>query len=80
MLDESFLDGVVLGHLRGEIFLTLEDRGDVALELDDFASDGEGGLGADQTAGEGAEKNGAGEEKDVTGTHEKASRVRMTMG
>ena len=45
LLDESFLDGVILGHLGLNVFLTLEQGGDVALKLDDFAGHGHDGLG-----------------------------------
>ena len=71
LLDEGFLDGVVLSHLGLNVFLTLEERGDVALEFDNFASDSEGRFRADETAGDGADEHGAGKERDVTHTHEK---------
>lgn len=74
LLNESFLDSMVLSHLGLDVFLTLEEGSDVALEFDDLASDGECGLGADQTAGESAGEQGGGEDEDVTRTHGKASR------
>ena len=79
LLDEGFLDSVVLSHLGLHVFLTLEERGDIALELDNFASDGEGRVRADEAAGEGADEHGADKERDVTHTHEKASRERHGM-
>jgi hypothetical protein len=60
---------VVLGHLGLHVFLTLQETGDIALELDDLASDGEGGAGPDEAASDGADKHGAGEEKNVTRPH-----------
>ena len=47
LLDESFEDGVVRGDLRGHVLLTLKKRGDVALQVDDFASDGFSGARPD---------------------------------
>ncbi len=46
--------GVILGHLGGEILLALEQGGDVALKLDEFAGDGLGGAGAEQASGKSA--------------------------
>ena len=74
LFDKGLLDSVVLSHLGLKIFLPGEESGDVALELDDFAGDGEGGFGADEAAGECAEKQGAGEDEDVTSTHVGSSR------
>jgi hypothetical protein len=79
LFDEGFLDSVILGHLVLEIFLTLEDRGDIALKLDDFASDGHDRLGADKAAGDGAGKHGTGEEENVTNTHDQDLR-KLSMG
>jgi hypothetical protein len=55
-----------------KIFLTLEDGSDIALKFDDFASDGDSGLGSNETAGNSAEEHGAGEDGNVTGTHERS--------
>jgi len=74
LFDEEFLGSMILSHLRLQGLLTLEDGGDVALELDDFAGDREGGLRADHAAGEGAGTQSAREDKNVASTHEKASR------
>jgi hypothetical protein len=65
--------GVILGHLRGEILLALEQRGDVALKLDEFAGDGLGGTGAEQASGKRASKNGGAENGDMANTHEQSS-------
>jgi len=69
LFDESALDGVVLGHLGLHFFLTLQQRGDIALQLDDLARHGEGGAGPDEAAGDGADEHGAGEKKNVTHPH-----------
>ena len=77
LLDESFLDRVVLSHLGLQVFLTLEECGDVALQLDNFASDSEGRFRADETAGESTDEHSADKERDITHAHEKASRENM---
>jgi len=74
LLDQGFLDSVVLRHLGLKIVLPCEESGDVALQLDDLASDGEGGFGADKAAGECAEKHGAREDEDVASTHDGSSK------
>ena len=71
LLDKGFYYGVVLSHLGGEIFLTLEQSGDVALQLDEFAGDGFGGARADKAAAQCAGENGGAEDGDVADTHEK---------
>jgi hypothetical protein len=60
---------MVLRELGLNFLLTLEQRSDVALKLDDFAGDGKSGTRADEATGHGAEKHGAGEEKQVTSAH-----------
>jgi hypothetical protein len=76
LLHEGFLDSMVLGHLGLKSLLTLEESADVALELDNFAGDGESGPRADDTAGESAGEHSAGKEKNVTSAHKKASKER----
>jgi hypothetical protein len=73
LLDESLLDSVVLGHLGLQIFLTLENSADVALQFDNFAGDGQGGPGSHQAASQGAGKHGARKDKNVTRTHDESS-------
>src|SRR6266446_7432049 len=67
--DERLHNGVVLGDLSGKILLALEQRGDVALKLDEFASDGFGGTRADKTSGKRTGKNGGAKNGDVANTH-----------
>ncbi len=55
------------------ILLTLKQRGDVALEIDDFAGDGFRGARADQAAAERAGKNGGGKNDDGADFHETTS-------
>ena len=69
LLDQSLHDGVILGHLAGEILLALENVGDVALELDDFASDGVDRAGPHEAAGEETGEGGGAENGDITNTH-----------
>jgi hypothetical protein len=64
---------VVLGDLCGEVFLALEQGGDVALKLDEFACDGFGGARADQASCKRAGENGCAENGDVANTHERSS-------
>jgi hypothetical protein len=64
---------MILGHLGGEILLALEQGGDVALKLDEFAGDGLGGAGAEQASGKSASQNSGAENSDVANTHEKSS-------
>lgn len=80
LLDESFLDSMVLSHLGLDVFLALEEGGDVALELDDLASDSECGLRADQTAGNGAGEQSRRKDEDVASPHGRASRKKTTAG
>ncbi len=70
LLDESFEDGVVLGHLRGHVFLTLKKGGDVALQVDDFTGDGFRRARADEAAAERAGKNSGRKNDDVADFHE----------
>jgi hypothetical protein len=64
---------MVLGDLGGKILLALEQGGDVALKLDEFAGDGFGGAGADQASDKRAGENGSAENDDVANTHEQSS-------
>ena len=73
LLDQSFQDSVVLGHLGLHVFLTLQQGGDIALELNDFAGHGHDGLGADEGAGDGAGEHGSGAINDGTNTHDDSS-------
>ncbi len=73
LLDEGLHDGMILGHLGGEILLALEQGGDVALKLDELAGDGFGGAGADQASGKCASQNGGAKNGDVANTHEQSS-------
>jgi hypothetical protein len=59
--------------LGGQILLSLEQGGDVALELDHLAGDGFGRAGADQTSGKRAGQNGGAENDDMANTHEESS-------
>jgi len=47
----------------------LKQGSDIALKLDEFACDGFGGTGADETSGKGAGKNGGAKNGDVANTH-----------
>src|SRR5713101_6215 len=67
--DERLHDGVVLSDLSGKILLALKQGSDVALKLDEFASDGFGWTRADETSGKGAGKNGGAKNGDVANTH-----------
>jgi len=67
--DERLHDAIVLSDLSGKIFLALEQGSDVALKLDQFASDGFRWAGADQASGECASQNGGAKNGDVANTH-----------
>jgi len=56
LLDKRFHDRVILGHLRGEIFLALQQGNDVVLQVNDFARDGAGRTRPEGTAHEDAGK------------------------
>src|SRR6202011_722016 len=62
LFDEGFLDSMVLGQLGLDIFLALKQRGDIALELDDFTGYGESRARTDEAARYSAEEHGATEE------------------
>src|ERR1700722_8526217 len=64
---------MVLRNLRGHILLTLEKRGDVALQVDDFASDGFSGARPYEGAAERPGKNGGGKNDDGADFHDKTS-------
>jgi hypothetical protein len=66
LLDEGLHDGVILRHLGREVLLTLEQVGDVALELDDFAGDGLGGPRTDEAASDGGSEHDRTKNRDVT--------------
>jgi hypothetical protein len=70
---------VVLRELGLHIFLTLKNRGDIALQLDDFTGHGHHGPRADKVAGNGAGKHSAREEENVTNTHDQDLR-KLGMG
>ena len=53
------------------ILLTLQKRGDVALQVDDFAGDGFGRARPDEAAAERPSKNGGGKKNDGADFHEK---------
>src|SRR5207249_8068825 len=72
--DERLHDGVVLSDLSGKVLLALEQGGDVALKLDEFAGDGFGGTGANETSGKRAGENG-GARKDRKSTRLNSSHV-----
>jgi len=59
--------------LGGEIFLSLKEGSDVALELDEFASYGFRWARADEAAAKGAGNYGGAENGYVAYTHEKSS-------
>ena len=67
LFDQRLHDGVVLGHLGGEIFLSLEQGGDVALQLDEFAGDGFGGAWTEGAAGDESGEGSGAEDGDVAG-------------
>src|SRR5437879_7303325 len=73
LADERLHDSVVLSDLSGKVLLALEQGSDVALKLDEFASDGFGGTGADETSGKCAGKNGGAKNGDVANTHGQSS-------
>jgi hypothetical protein len=62
-------DGVVLSHLGLQIFLSLEERGDVALKLDEFAGNGLRGTRTNGAASNHACNGGGTEDGDITETH-----------
>jgi hypothetical protein len=64
---------MVLGNLRGHVFLTLKKGGDVALKFDEFASDGFGGTRADEAAAQGSREDSGTENGDITKTHGNSS-------
>src|SRR5580704_3786877 len=64
---------MVLRNLRGHVLLTLKERGDVALQVDDFAGDGFSGTWPDEAAAERPDKNGGGKNDDGADFHEKTS-------
>jgi hypothetical protein len=62
---------VVRGYLRGHILLTLEKRGDVALQVDDFPSDGLSRTRPDEAAAKRSGKYSGGKDDDGADFHEK---------
>jgi hypothetical protein len=60
---------VVLGHLCDQIFLALQQIGDIALELDEFASDSFRGTGTDEAPAHGSRKDSGGKNCKITQTH-----------
>src|ERR1700722_2477197 len=73
LLDQGLHDSVVLSHLGLQIFLSLKERGDVALEFDEFASDGLGGARTDGATGDESGESGSAEDGNVTVTHGETS-------
>ena len=71
--DDGLNDGVILRHLRGEIFLSLQQGSDVALEVNNLPGDGFGRMRADEASTDCAGKNGCAENSDVSYTHDKPS-------
>src|SRR5437588_2064118 len=68
------LDGsVVLNHLRGDVFLSLEQGSDVALEVDNFAGDGFDRAGADEASANGTGENGGTKNSEIAYTHDQSS-------
>jgi hypothetical protein len=53
--------------------LSLKERGDVALELDEFTSNGGGGARTDGATGDDASESSSAENGDVTVTHDETS-------
>src|SRR5207244_7214639 len=68
--DDGLYDGMILRHLRGEIFLSLQQGSDVALEVNNFPGDSCDGAGPDEASADGANKNGCAENGDVAYTHD----------
>jgi len=60
LLDKSLQDRMVLRNLRGHVLLTLQKRGDVSLQVDDFAGHGFRGAWPDEAPAERPGKNGGG--------------------
>ena len=54
LLDEGLHDGMILGHLSGQILLALQQRSHVALEFNEFSGDGLCGSRTDEAAADGA--------------------------
>ena len=73
LLDEGLHDSVVLSHLGLQIFLSLEECGDVALELDEFASDGFGGARTDDATSDDSGESSSAENGNITVTHGETS-------
>jgi hypothetical protein len=61
LANQRFDDRVVRVHLSGDILLALEQRGDIALQINNFAGDGLRGARAEQTAANYAGKRRGGE-------------------
>jgi hypothetical protein len=64
---------MVLRHLRGEVFLTLKQSRDVALEFDQFARDSLRRTRTDEAPAQGSRKDGGGENYNITQTHGNSS-------
>src|ERR1700680_1299765 len=62
---------MVLRRLRGHVLLTLEKRGDIALQVDNFAGNGFSGAWPDEAAAKRPGKNGGGKNDDGADFHEK---------
>src|ERR1700676_99692 len=62
---------MVLRSLRGHVLLTLEKRGDIALQVDNFAGNGFSGAWPDEAAAKRPGKNGGGKNDDGADFHEK---------
>jgi hypothetical protein len=60
---------VILCDLAGEILLALENIGDVALELDDFARYGTDWTGPHEGTGDQATESGGAKDGDVADAH-----------
>src|SRR5207245_8185298 len=73
LADERLHDSVVLSDLRGKVFLALEQGSDVALKLDEFASDGFDGARTNETSRKSAGHNSGAEDSDLTNEHEQSS-------
>jgi hypothetical protein len=64
---------VLLGDLRGQILLALEQSGDIALEFNHLAGNGFGRVRADEASGHCPGENRGTENENITNTHGQSS-------
>jgi hypothetical protein len=70
LFDQSAHDRVVLGGLAGKVLLTLQQSGNVALQLYDFAGNSLRGPWTDQAAAKRADQESGCKSSEIAKTHE----------